>query len=65
MKRRSVQLNLPVYNKLRKLGFSGQSYNDLIEDLIDFAKENIDDFNAFLDERYDDNPEEEYEEEDD
>jgi len=52
MERRSVQLNLPVYNKLKRLGFAGQSYNDLIEDLIDFAKENIEDFNAFLDERY-------------
>jgi predicted CopG family antitoxin len=51
--RKPIQLTVPVFNKMKRMGFSGQSYNDLIEDLIDFAKENIEDFNAFLDERYD------------
>ena len=52
MVRKGLQLNLPVYNKLKRMGFAGQSYNDLIEDLIDYAREHIEDFNDFLDERY-------------
>jgi len=57
MARKPVQLNIPVYNKLGRMGFAGQSLNDLIDDLIDFAKENIDDFNGFLNERYDEDEE--------
>jgi len=58
MPRKGLQLNLAVYNKLKRLGFAGQSYSDLIDDLIDFAKENIDDFNEFLNERYDEDEDE-------
>ena len=52
MARRPVQLAPPVFNKLKRMGFSGQSYNDLVDDLIDFAKENADEWESFLDARY-------------
>ena len=63
MKRTSIALTSAVHNKLKKMGFAGQSLGELIDDLCDFAKEKIDDFYEFLDERYPDEEEEEEEEE--
>jgi predicted CopG family antitoxin len=57
MPRKMISLDEPIYNKLKRMGFAGQSFNNLIEDLIDFAKKNIDLFNEFLDERYEDDEE--------
>lgn len=48
----NIRIHKVVINKLKRLGFAGQSYSDLIDDLVDYAKKNIDDFNEFLDERY-------------
>jgi len=53
MPRTTISVNAGVLKKLKRLGFTGLSLNDLLDDLIDFAKENIDEFNEFLDERYD------------
>ena len=55
MVRKTLTITQTGYNKLRKMGFAGQSLGDLIDDLCDFAKNNIDDFYEFLDERYPDN----------
>lgn len=55
---KTIRLNDPVYNKLRRMGFSGQSLGELIDDLCDYAKDNKQDFSQFLDSRYDDEEEE-------
>lgn len=57
MARRPIQLAITTFNKLKKMGFSGQSYNDLVDDLIDFAKEHESDFEDFLEVRYEDEDE--------
>lgn len=58
MRRTSVQLQSAVHSKLKRMGFAGQSFNDLIDDLIDFANGNLDEWNSFLDERYDEDEDE-------
>jgi len=62
MERKTLTLPNSVYNKLRKMGFAGQSLGDLIGDLCDFAKDNIEDFFEFLDERYPDDEDEDEDE---
>lgn len=59
MARRPIQLSPTTFNKLKKMGFAGQSYNDLVDDMIDFIKENESDFEDFLESRYEDEEEEE------
>jgi len=62
MVRKTLTITQPVYNKLRKMGFAGQTLGELIDDLCDFAKANIEDFYGFLDERYPDNEDEDEDE---
>jgi predicted CopG family antitoxin len=64
MARKTVSITPPIYNKLKKMGFAGQSLGDLIDDLCDFAKDKIEDFYEFLAERYPDDDDEEEEDKD-
>ena len=59
MASKTLRMNLPVYNKLKRMGFSGQSFSELIDDLIDFAKDNAEEWESFLDDRYEVEEEEE------
>jgi len=65
MVRKTITITQPVYNNLRKMGFAGQTLGELIDDLCDFAKANIDEFYVFLDERYPDVEDEEEDEDED
>lgn len=47
-----------VFDKFKKMGFVGQTYGDLFNDLVDFAKEHQEEFDAFLDDRYEEDDEE-------
>jgi predicted CopG family antitoxin len=62
MARKTITVAQPVYNKLIKMGFAGQSLGELIDDLCDFAKAHIEELYGFLDERYPDEEDEEDEE---
>ena len=49
-----IRLQDKTYKRLGRLGFVDQSYNDIVEDLIDFAKLYESEFEDFLDSRYED-----------
>ena len=46
---KTIKLSDDIYKRLRKFGFVGQSFNDVVEDLIDYAEEDKKDFDKFLD----------------
>lgn len=53
----SIRIDKSVLTKLKRMSFPGQSYSDLIDDLIEFSKEHPDEFNDFLEESYEDDEE--------
>lgn len=55
---KTIRIQDKTYRKLGRMGFVDQSYNDIIDDLIDFAKLYDSKFEDFLTERYEEEEEE-------
>jgi len=49
---KTISIPDKVFNRMRRYGVSGQSYGDLINDLLDFVDDNEEAFDEFLDELY-------------
>ena len=55
----TIQLTNSTHKRLKRYGSVGQSFSDLIDDLLDFVDENEDIFDEFLEEKYGEEDEDE------
>jgi len=49
---KTIQLQDKTYNRLRTYGVVGQSFNDFVEDSLDFIDEHEEEFGTFLEKAY-------------
>ena len=50
---KTIRVYTKTHKRLTRMGFVGQSISELLEDMIDFIKEHDDEFEEFLEGRYD------------
>lgn len=56
---KTIQMKDSIYRRLSGFGNVGQSFGDVIEDLMDFADGNEEEFEAFIDSKYEEEDNEE------
>lgn len=50
---KTLRVNEALHKRLTRMGFVGQTVGELLEDILDFIDENEEEFDSFLDSRYD------------